>query len=161
MYPYKILHLKVLFGVILCQAIGISSALIAGSTKNNTWFKMLQKPTWQPPSYVFGPVWTLLYILMGIALGIVLQAPSSTLKTKAIWVFAAQLTLNFAWSILFFKFHSTTLALADILLLICTIGLSIWIFKTFSQTAAWLLVPYLSWVSFATLVNFAIWQLNR
>lgn len=161
MYSYKIFHSKVLFGIVLCQVAGICSAFIAGSTKNNTWFKMLQKPTWTPPSFVFGPVWTLLYILMGIALGIVLQAPPSALKTKAMWVFALQLALNFAWSILFFKFHSTTLALADILLLACSIALSIWLFGMLSQKAAWLLVPYISWVSFATVLNFAIWQLNR
>lgn len=161
MFPYKIFHSKVLFGIVLCQFIGISSAFISGSGKNNTWFKMLQKPSWNPPSYVIGPVWTLLYILMGIALGIVLQAPPSTMKTNAIWVFALQLALNFVWSILFFKFHSVSLAFADILLLTCSIVVSIWLFGTLSQKAAWLLVPYISWVSFATVLNYAIWQLNK
>ena len=152
---------KYIICIILCEGVGISSGLLA-SANNNLWFNALQKPSWNPPAYLFGPVWTALYLLMGISLAIIWnnKSPEST-KRQAYLIFAIQLILNFCWSIFFFHFHSPALALCDILLMTITILLTIFSFSKFSKTAAWLLVPYISWVSFAAILNFTIWNLNR
>lgn len=147
--------------ILLCEGIGISSGLLA-SVRGNLWFEALQKPSWNPPGYLFGPVWTTLYLLMGIALGIIWNnAATEESKRKAYVLFALQLFLNFWWSIIFFHFHSSALALLDIGLMFVLIILSIFSFSTFSKRAAWLLVPYICWVSFASILNFTIWNLNR
>lgn len=152
---------KYTIAIILCEAVGISSGLLAGPG-NNSWFETLIKPSFNPPSYLFGPVWTTLYLLMGISLGIIWNHKATESKKRyAYFVFALQLFLNFWWSILFFHFHSAAFALLDILLMYVTILLTIFSFASFSKPAAWLLVPYISWVSFATLLNYAIWILNH
>ncbi|WP_227990904.1 TspO/MBR family protein [Flavisolibacter ginsenosidimutans] len=124
------------------------------------WFTTIQKPAWQPPNWLFAPVWTVLYILMGIALYLVWKqnAPG---KRGAIILWSLQLVLNFLWSFIFFSQHRIALALVDIVVLWLLILLTIFSFAKFSKTAAWLLVPYISWVSFAATLNFAIYQLNR
>ena len=160
--PYKLsATLKYILAIVLCESAGILSALFS-VVKGNSWFDQLIKPSWNPPAYLFGPVWTTLYLLMGISLGIVWNHPASeSNKRKAYFLFALQLFLNFWWSILFFRFHSAAFALLDILLMLIVILLTILSFSTFSKVAAWLLVPYISWVSFASILNFAIWYLNR
>jgi benzodiazapine receptor len=152
---------KFTIAILLCESIGIMGGLLA-SANNNDWFDTLNKPAWNPPGYLFGPVWTTLYLLMGIALGIIWTNKSSEQsKFNAYSLFAVQLFLNFWWSIFFFNFHSPALALVDIVLMIITIILTIFSFATFSKPAAWLLVPYIAWVSFASILNFTIWNLNR
>lgn len=152
---------KYIIAIIVCEGVGITSGLLA-SANNNMWFDSLTKPTWNPPGYLFGPVWTTLYLLMGISLGIVWNNKTTEInKRKAYLLFIVQLFLNFWWSILFFHFHSPALALVDIILMVITIILTIFSFSHFSKTAAWLLVPYISWVSFATILNYTIWNLNR
>ena len=152
---------KFIIAILLCESIGISSGLLA-SANNNEWFDTLIKPAWNPPAYLFGPVWTILYLLMGISLAIIWSNKEAELhKRKAYFLFAIQLFLNFWWSIIFFHFHSPAFALVDIILMIVTIILTIYSFSTFSKTASWLLVPYISWVSFATILNFSIWTLNH
>lgn len=152
---------KFIGAILLCEGVGITSGLLANA-KNNVWFYTLQKPTWNPPAYLFGPVWTTLYLLMGISLGIVWNNKATERnKRNAYLLFAAQLFLNFWWSIFFFHFQSPLFALVDISLMIITIVLTIVSFSHFSNTASWLLVPYIAWVSFATILNIAIWNLNR
>ncbi len=152
---------KYVFAILLCEGIGISSGLLA-SAINNRWFEELVKPSWNPPAYLFGPVWTTLYLMMGISLGIIWSNKASeSNKMNSYYLFAAQLFLNFMWSILFFHFHSTAFALIDIVLMIITIILTMISFSRFSKVAAWFLVPYISWVTFASILNFSIWSLNR
>ena len=151
---------KLIIAVGICEATGILSAFIS-QTANNAWFDALNKPSWNPPAYLFAPVWTTLYLLMGIALWLVWKSNSPESQKKfAIFIFAIQLFFNFWWSILFFRIHSPAIALVDILLMVITIILSIFSFAATSRTAAWLLVPYLAWVSFATFLNYTIWSIN-
>jgi tryptophan-rich sensory protein len=152
--------LKFTIAILLCEGIGISSGLLAGSN-NSFWFENLVKPSWNPPSYLFGPVWTALYLLMGISLALIWKHNATEqIKRKAYLVFAIQLFLNFWWSLLFFYFQSSFLALIDIVLMVLFILLTMFRFNAFSKPASWLLIPYLLWVSFATLLNFSIWYLN-
>ncbi len=152
---------KFIIAILLCEIVGISSGFLA-SASNNVWFDSLTKPSWNPPAYLFAPVWTTLYLLMGISLGLIWtnKSPEKN-KGKAYFLFAVQLFLNFWWSILFFLFHSTELALVDIVLMVVLITMTIFSFSTFSRTASWLLVPYLAWVCFASYLNYTIWILNR
>ena len=151
---------KLIIAILICEAIGFTSGLI-GSAAMNTWFDNLQKPSWNPPGYLFAPVWTLLYALMGIAFWLIWknEAPESK-KRSAYFVFALQLFLNFWWSIIFFRFQSPFFALIEILLLLAMILLTIFHFAKISKTAAYLLVPYVLWVSFASVLNYTIWSLN-
>ena len=149
--------------LILCIVIplavgGISSFATASSIK--TWFVTLKKPSFNPPNYLFAPVWTLLYILMGVSLYMIWQSPSGDARTNALLVFGIQLFLNFAWSFVFFYFRKITLALLDILLLWIAIIIMIILFYGINPTASLLQIPYLLWVSFATALNGAIRKLN-
>jgi benzodiazapine receptor len=126
-----------------------------------TWYATLQKPSFSPPAWVFGPVWTTLFILMGIALYIVVKDGTGTAPVRhAIAFFGAQILANTLWSFLFFGMRSPFLGLIDILLLVVLIAGTMVTFYRVSKAAAWLLVPYLCWVCFATAVNAAVWVLN-
>jgi tryptophan-rich sensory protein len=152
---------KFIISIFLCESVGITSGLLA-SANNNLWFDNLIKPSWNPPGYLFAPVWTTLYLLMGISLSLIWKNNASERSKRSAYVlFATQLFLNFWWSIFFFKMHSPALALVDIVLMVITIVLTIFSFSSFSKPAAWLFVPYISWVSFATILNFSIWNLNH
>jgi len=152
---------KFIIAILICESVGIISGLLA-SANNNIWFGSLNTPTWNPPAYLFAPVWTTLYLLMGISLGIIWTNKTTELqKRSAYFLFGLQLFLNFCWSIIFFKFHSPAFALLDILLMDIIIIITIVSFSKFSKLAAWLLVPYIAWVLFATILNFSIWNLNR
>ena len=128
----------------------------------DSWYATINKPSWNPPNSVFGPVWTTLYVLMGIAWFIVWKsdAPASY-KNRASSLFIAQLILNFCWSFIFFNRHEIGWAFAEIILLWLFILFTIFAFAKVSKPAAWLLVPYISWVSFAAMLNYTIWQLNK
>ena len=150
--------------LILCIAIPLVIGFI-GSTATlpeiTGWYAGLDKPAFNPPGWLFGPVWTLLYILMGIALFLVVKNGVDTAPVqKAVCVFAAQLLANLAWSFLFFNMHSILLGLLDILLLFFLIAAAIILFLRISPYAAYLLVPYICWVTFASLLNAMIWLLN-
>jgi tryptophan-rich sensory protein len=125
------------------------------------WFQTIDKPTWQPPNWVFGPVWTVLYVMMGIAFYLVWkkEAPKGT-KRMAITLWLIQLVFNFFWSFIFFKQHQIDWALAEILILWFFILLTIIYFSRISKLAAWLMVPYICWVSFASLLTYSIYELN-
>jgi tryptophan-rich sensory protein len=148
--------------------ISIGVPLMAGFTSGfftisgvGSWYQTIQRPSWNPPNWVFGPVWTTLYFLMGIALFLIWKSSAGTkLKRNAILLFSIQLLLNFFWSFIFFNQHQVGWAFAEMMLLWLFILLTIIAFGKISKVAAWLLVPYISWVSFAAILNFTIWRLN-
>ena len=151
--------LKLLLCIIIPLAIGAVSG-IATTSGIDTWYVNIEKPSFNPPNYLFGPVWTTLYILMGISFYMILQAQKNELRTKAIAVFCIQLFLNFCWSFLFFKFQLLGLAFIEIILIWLSIAAMIIIFFEINKTAALLQIPYLLWVSFASVLNGTIWLLN-
>lgn len=125
------------------------------------WYAKLNKPSFNPPNWIFGPVWTTLYILMGYAWYRAWKAADAAqAKTIAI-VFIAQLILNSLWSIVFFRWHSPDWAVVVILALLFAIGACFRLFYPVDHKAAWLLLPYYAWVLFATVLNIAIWNLNK
>ncbi|AXT52432.1 tryptophan-rich sensory protein [Aquimarina sp. BL5] len=152
--------LRIGIAVLLCVLIGFLSS-IATQTSISTWYVALEKPTFTPPNWLFAPVWTILYILMGIAAGIVWSKGfyHKWVKT-ALYHFGFQLLLNAAWSIFFFGMRNPLIALVDIIALFILLLFTIKWFKVVNSTAAYLLIPYLIWVAFATALNFSIWQLN-
>ncbi len=117
------------------------------------WYAALAKPPWTPPDWVFGPVWTVLYVFIAIAGWIIFSLPGTRLA-RGLWV--AQLALNALWSFLFFGLQSTWLALADIVALMVCISFLMYVADTVSRTAMWLLAPYLAWVGYAFTLNAAI-----
>lgn len=137
----------------------ISGALIAGDV--NGWYQQIQKPDWNPPDWLFAPVWTLLYILMGIAVYLVWRLRTGrAAQTPAMVLFSLQLVLNLWWSLIFFRYRAMGWAFAEIVVLWLLIFATILAFARISKAAAWLLVPYISWVSFAAVLNYTIWSLN-
>ncbi len=126
------------------------------------WYQTITKPSWNPPSWIFGPVWTTLYIMMGIALYLVWknETVDAGIKRTAIILFAIQMVLNFFWSLIFFKQHQIGWAFAEIIAMWIFIVLTIFAFAKVNIAAAWLLVPYICWVSFASILNYTIWKLN-
>ena len=152
---------KLIISILICETTGIASGLIA-NTGINPWFDALNKPSWNPPAFLFAPVWAFLYLLMGISLWLIWKSTAPIpKKSNAVILFSLQLFLNFWWSIIFFKFHSPAFALVDIILMLILILFTIISFSKLSKTAAWLLVPYIAWVSFATILNYSIWALNK
>jgi tryptophan-rich sensory protein len=124
------------------------------------WYTTLQKPDFNPPNWVFGPVWTTLYILMAVSLWLIWRAPSPLSGlTKKTWF--VMLALNSAWSLLFFRAHSPGLALIDIGLYLVALAALIKLLSQQSRLAAWLQLPHLLWVSYAAVLNATIWLLNR
>ncbi len=151
--------MKLVFALAITLGVGAISGF-ATAANINSWYADLVKPSFNPPNAIFGPVWTILYILMGISLYLIWKKPVSEQKTTALRFFFVQLFLNFCWSFIFFYFHQTGWALTDIILLWIMIILTIFSFSKMDKTAAWLLVPYICWVSFATILNAAIFRLN-
>jgi translocator protein len=145
--------------ILLCLGIGALSG-IATSIGVKTWYIDIIKPVFNPPNYVFAPVWTVLYFLMGVSFYLILQGPKSVEKSKAIRLFLLQLTLNFAWSFLFFKFHLIGIAFIEIILIWLAVLAMILQFYKVNRLAAKLQIPYLLWLSFATVLNASIWWLN-
>jgi tryptophan-rich sensory protein len=150
----------------LIVAVGVSLlAGVIGSffTFNSIqdWYQFLEKPALNPPNWIFGPVWTLLYILMGVALFLVWKKGWKNKKVKiAINIFFIQLTLNALWSILFFGLQNPLLAFVEIIILWILIVVTMEKFYHISKPAMYLLIPYLLWVSFASYLNASIWLLN-
>lgn len=127
-----------------------------------SWYPTLAKPSFNPPAWVFGPTWTVLYILMGVALFLVWRQGLDTQGVRlALIAFGVQLMLNALWSIIFFRMQSPGWAFAEIILLWIAIIATLWAFWRVLPAAGWLLVPYLAWVSFAGVLNGSIWILNR
>ena len=125
------------------------------------WYPALNKPPWNPPSWIFAPVWTTLYLMMAVAAWLVWKKGQRfSGVSAALILFFLQLALNCLWSFLFFGARNPALALVDIVLLLITLALTAWAFFRHSKPAGALMLPYLAWVSFATVLNFTIWQLN-
>jgi tryptophan-rich sensory protein len=152
--------MKLFISILIPLLVGAISGYFTSSGVDG-WYAFANKPWFNPPNWIFAPVWTTLYVLMGIALFLVWRAEADkAIKQTAIILFTVQLTLNFFWSIIFFKLQQPGWAFADIILMWVMILLTILWFGKISSTAAWLLVPYISWVSFATILNYSIWRLN-
>jgi benzodiazapine receptor len=157
--PTPLNIVKLVASIFVCVFIGsIGGYFTAGEI--DTWYSTLIKPELNPPNWIFGPVWTVLYILMGISLYLYWVTPYSGNKRTGFIVFFIQLAVNFLWSMFFFKFHSPLLALVDIMLLIGFILTTIFFFGRVKWSSAWILFPYLAWVCFATYLNLSILQLN-
>lgn len=163
---------KLLMAVGVAEAAGVVGAFFTTPAISSGWYAELVKPALNPPSWVFGPVWTTLYALMGISVFLVYEKNEKTilneieeqrLKTKkkiALILFGIQLFLNAIWSVLFFGLHSPGGALIEIIFLWLAILATIVAFARISKSAAWLLAPYIVWVSFALYLNLAIWAFN-
>ena len=132
----------------------------ATATSINDWYVGINKPSFNPPNYLFGPVWTILYILMGISFYRILQSPQNTQQKNAIIIFCIQLFLNFCWSFLFFNFQLLGISFIEIIMMWISILTMIYTFSKIDKTAAYLQIPYLLWVSFASVLNGSIWFLN-
>jgi tryptophan-rich sensory protein len=146
--------------VAVCLTIGFLSSFATQSSVND-WYLELNKPSFNPPNWIFAPVWTVLYIMMGVAAGIVWAKGFYHIWVKtALYHFGIQLLFNALWSIIFFGFKNPFAALLIILTLLVLLIFTIKWFKVVSRTAAYLLIPYLLWVCFATALNYKIWELN-
>lgn len=153
--------LPAIISVVICEVIGILGSLFTAPAIP-TWYANLEKPSFSPPNWLFAPVWTTLYALMGVSAFLIWREGLEKKQVKtALIIFAAQLVLNFFWSFLFFKMQNPFLALIEILVLWFFILLTIFSFLKISKSAVLLLLPYLLWTSFAALLNFYIFKLNR
>jgi benzodiazapine receptor len=124
------------------------------------WYRTITRPSFNPPGWIFGPVWTTLYILMGIAAWLVSQAPDSRSRSIGLALFVFQLALNLAWSWIFFHKHAIGSAALEVVVLWCAIGATTLVFSRVTASAAWLMAPYWAWVTFASILNASIWRLN-
>ncbi|HJK53839.1 MAG TPA: tryptophan-rich sensory protein [Methanocorpusculum sp.] len=159
---YQKPSLPVLIGsVVLCFIAAALGSLVT-ITGTDSWFMTeLIKPEWQPPSYLFGPVWTVLYLLMGIALALILAQGAERREVRvATGVFGVQLVLNVLWSYLFFGWQMIGAAAVEIILLWIVIGVTMYLFYRIRPAAAYLLIPYIAWVTFAAVLTATIWTLN-
>jgi tryptophan-rich sensory protein len=151
--------LTLLFCLLLCQGAGIIGAIFTNAAIPG-WYLTLVKPAFMPPNWVFAPVWTLLYTLLAITLYLIITSHTAAKKQSAYCYFIAQLALNVCWTIAFFGNHSPGNGLLIILALWLTTALTMLKFRPISPAAAWLLIPYLAWITFASLLNISIWKLN-
>lgn len=145
--------------ILIPLAVGAISGFFTAQSVES-WYRALNKPSWNPPNYLFGPVWTVLYVLMGYSSYRIFAEPASEYRTKALRIYFVQLFLNFCWSFLFFYFEKPGLALIEIIILWLCILFMIIRFYRVDRIAAFLNIPYILWVSFATALNAAIYLLN-
>lgn len=152
--------LRFIAALALPLAVGAVAGVFTSSAVKG-WYSTINKPAFNPPNWVFAPVWTCLYILMGIAFYIIWQKQAAgSLKKTATGIYFLQLLFNFTWSLVFFYLHEPGWAFVNIVLLWLSIAGTIYWFAKISKPAGWLLVPYILWVSFASVLNYAVWQLN-
>jgi len=145
---------KLLTALVLPQLAGLIGSFFTFPAINS-WYQYLNKPSFSPPNWLFGPVWTSLYLLMGIAWYLAWKQGANP------WFFLIHLSLNSLWSILFFGLRNPGLAFGEIIILWLAIIRIMIQFYRYNKISAWLLAPYLLWVFFASILNFAIWQLNK
>ncbi len=157
-------YTRILIVVVTCLAIGYFSGM-ATQSSIKTWFPTLVKPSFNPPNWVFAPVWLMLYIMMAVAAGLVWNrmehSKDKELVKNSLIFFAVQLGLNALWSVLFFGLRNPMLALIEIVLLWLMIYETYIKFGKIDKIAGYLFLPYLAWVSFATILNACIWWLNK
>lgn len=153
--------LRIVYIVVICLAVGYLSSLI---TQNSitTWYPAIKKPFFNPPNWVFAPVWTILYVMMGIAAGLVWDKleENKELVKKGLFLFTIQLLLNLLWTYLFFGLQNILLALLEIVLLLLIIYETYLVFNKIDNTAGKLFIPYIAWVVFATILTISIYFLN-
>jgi tryptophan-rich sensory protein len=148
-----------LFWLAICFAVaGVGGRWSAGAVTG--WYRTLARPAFAPPDWVFGPVWTLLYALMAIAVWRIGLASPSQPRSWALALFVAQLALNLAWSWIFFHRHAIGAALVEVAVLWLAIGAATLACRRVDHVAAWLMAPYLAWVTFAFALNAGFWRLN-
>ncbi len=151
--------IKFLLAVILCEGAGMVGSFFT-MPAITSWYATLAKPSFNPPNWIFAPVWTTLFFLMGVSLYLIWNEKQKGKPIKlAVLFFFQQLSLNILWSALFFGMQNPMLAFVEIIALWLSILMTIFYFAKISKTAAWLLVPYILWVSFAAFLNFSIWRL--
>jgi tryptophan-rich sensory protein len=148
------------FALIGWLALCFAAAGTAAFVSIDGWYEALQKPTWNPPPWVFGPAWTVLYISMAVAAWLVWREGGWKTQGRALGLFVVQWALNALWTPLFFGLHRPGLAFAEITILWLVLAATLAAFWRVNKVAGALLVPYLAWVSFAAALNFAIWRLN-
>jgi len=154
------LTVKLIICIVGCVALG-SIGGIATASSIDTWYANVNKPSFNPPNWLFAPVWTTLFTLMGIALALVWhEGLENDLVKKGLTFFGIQFALNMLWSWLFFGFQQPLWAFVEIIVLWVFIFLTIQTFFKIKKISGWLMVPYILWVSFASILNFYIWQLN-
>lgn len=156
-------NFKSILKFILCISLPLLIGAVSGiATSANipNWYVTLNKPSFNPPNYLFAPVWTTLYLLMGISFYLILKTPQIEQRKKAVIAFTVQLCLNFMWSFLFFAFHAIGFALIEIIMLLCCILWMIFTFYKINKIAAIINIPYILWVSFASILNASIYILN-
>ena len=151
---------KQIIGLVAWLALCFLAAATGALFMPGEWYASLAKPTWNPPGWVFGPVWSALYAMMAVAAWLVWKRGGFAAQRKPLGLFLVQLSLNAAWTPLFFGLKRPDLAFAEILLLWAAIAATLAAFRKVDRPAAWLLAPYLAWVSFAAVLNGTIWRLN-
>jgi len=152
--------LKLVIAIVVSQLAGVIGSVFTISSIP-TWYTTLQKPSFSPPNWIFGPAWTTLYFLMGVAAFLVWRHGFEKKEVRrALTIFGGQLVLNALWSIIFFGLHNPFWAFIEIIVLWLAILWTIFAFYKISRPAAYLLLPYILWVSFAAYLNYSIWILN-
>ncbi|MBA3678368.1 MAG: tryptophan-rich sensory protein [Sphingosinicella sp.] len=149
-----------IFTIPIILGIGFLMGQLSNSGYGNDWFDALRKPDAMPPGWMFGAAWSLLYILLGIAIALILSAPSQRGRGLAIGLFTTQMLLNYSWSPVFFGMHRASEALVIIVTMLALSIATIFVFRTISRPAAWLMLPYLAWLGFASFLNYEIVRLN-
>lgn len=153
--------IKCIIAVTISELAGVIGSLFTAPAIQSGWYATLSRPAVAPPSWVFAPVWTMLFALMGVAAFLVWKRGLHRKEIKiALGIFVGQLALNTLWSVIFFGLHNPGGALVEIIILWFAILATIIAFAKISRPAAWLLVPYIVWVSFAGYLNYWIWRLN-
>jgi translocator protein len=151
--------IKLIVSLILPLGLGsIAGMFTAGAVPE--WYASLNRPSFNPPNWLFGPVWTALYIIMGISLFLIWKQSKSKERDLVVFVFLLQMALNFAWSFIFFYFNMIGFALIEIILLWMSIVIMLVLFYKIKPVAAYINIPYLLWVTFATILNAAYYILN-
>lgn len=148
--------MKIVTSIVVCLLIGYAGG-IATSSSVNGWYLSLQKPVFNPPNWIFGPVWTALYIMMGLSFGMIWKMQPTPERNLAMIIFIIQLILNFTWSFLFFYFKNLLGAFIEIVVLWLLIVFCMVLFYKLKPAATYLLIPYIFWVSFASFLNFSIY----
>ncbi|MFY7862018.1 MAG: TspO/MBR family protein [Chitinophagales bacterium] len=142
----------------ICLMLGIASSF-STVDQIRDWYPLISKPSWTPPSWIFGPVWTVLYILMGFSLALIYSVKSNDAK-YAIWFFIFHFLLNLSWSIIFFKFHLIGVACFVIMMMVLSLIILMFLFFNIRKLACYVLIPYLLWLFVALAINSAVWIMN-
>ncbi len=151
---------KDIIGLVFWTILTFSVAAFASQFEPDEWYTILNKPSWTPPGWLFGPVWGILYLSMSISAWLIWRQRNVQNVKSPLILYIIQLIINGLWSYIFFMQHHIGMALIDVLLLAALISMIIFRFRQISKIAGFLFIPYLLWVCFATALNFEIWRIN-